>query len=105
MAWPTKTLIFEEYPGWEVEILPLSVRDVDEIGNSKAEGGSTIDAYTSVVLPVIKRWNFTDKEGEELPISQEGIKKAPIVLVNGILSYIFEQMNATPIPKETSTSK
>ena len=104
MAWPTKTLTFEEYPGWEVEIIPLSVRDIDEIGNSK-ENTSTLDTYTSVVLPVIKSWNFTDRDGEELPVSEEGIRKAPIVLINGILSYIFEQMNATPIPKEMSTSK
>ena len=103
MAWPTKIISIEDYEGWEVEIYDLTVGEIENMESSVTD--QSIPSMVRALLPAVKGWNFTSREGASVEVSEEGIKQLPMPVMQKLLYQILERMNDLPIPKETSTTE
>jgi len=83
---PTKELTLPSFPGSKVTIYSsLLVRDIQGMPTTDALGSGI-----STMHKLIKDWNFTDEDGNDLPVSEEAVKNLPLEDAEFLMSEATE---------------
>ena len=103
MSWPTNTIKIEGYPGWEFTYMDLSVQEVEEFGDAIEEGSAVKSLH--IILPAIKSWTFTDRNGDDIPITKEGLGLLPMPVVMKMYQGVLGTINQSSGPKVENTTE
>ena len=97
MTWPTHRIELEAYEGWYAEVYDLSVHEVDQLEGGMEE--KNFNTIASTLVASVKEWNFTDRDGQEVPVHSDNIDKLPMRAVRELLLKTLGIVNQAPIPK------
>lgn len=70
--YPTRKITVPNY-GWTVEVLEASLYELDELKSFASDE----KAFPEKLMSFIKSWDCKDKQGNELPVTVEGLRKLP----------------------------
>ena len=101
MAWPTFTVTVPEYDNWEAKIYELSVEEITTFEAATSE--SNLFTMAESLLPSIVSWNFTDREGNEIPVTTEGLRKIPLRALKALITRMLAGLNED-FPKALTTT-
>ena len=109
-GWPTITLRIEGYTGWEVTAYELSLQEVTDYENKAAELRVDVETdsiglndFMEILLPAIVGWNFTDREGNKLPIATESLGRLPLRVIGQVTAWLMGGVGNSLDPKAMPT--
>ena len=100
-AWPTYKVEIEGYEGWYADMYDFSVGEVDKF--EEAMQSEVLSDIAYALLPSVKYWTFTDREGNRVDVSAEGMKEIPMRVIRILMMRIMDRMNEDVLPKVSTT--
>ena len=92
---PTITAIISEpgqrWDGWQV-----TMRIPEEWGVVEDLAGNNVGAVTQAFVDHLVSWTVTDAEGKPLPITRDGVRKAPRKVIAQAINEMALAMRALP---------
>ena len=102
--WPTTAIEIEKYE-WTIDVYDLEVGEVEALETLFSDDARKIEDLRSVLYKVIASWNCKDRQGNDIPVSLEGLEKLPGPVLSDLFGKVMELMNQEPIPKAPTTSE
>lgn len=81
--YPTIDITVENY-GWNIKCYEISERESEEI--AKASENNDNDGILKVLAGLIIEWNATDRNGNVLPKTADGLKNIPQSVLSAIIT-------------------
>lgn len=102
MSWPTTTIEIVDYEGWRATLYDPTLGDMETI-NDSVNAGDWASVITGLV-GVVKDWTFVDREGQPVPITEDGIRQLPMPVILQLQREVNELVRPRPFQEMTSTS-
>lgn len=81
-----KEIELTDYPGSKVEVYTdLRLCDVGDMDSEAIRGGD-MAASMRMVPRYVKSWNFTNEEGEDLPVTEENVGLLTVTAVTELVA-------------------
>ena len=103
MSWPTNTIEVEGYDNWQAQVYELTVNEVDELRRLLNLDATTRDTITAL-SEAIKEWNFTDRDGNLLEVTEENLGLIPASALSSLLRGIMMRISARPFEDQMNTT-
>lgn len=100
MAYPTINIEVKGYD-WHIKCYEITERESEEL--MKAGETNDNDATLAVIASLIIEWDCTDRQGNPLPRTAEGLKNVPKSVLEAIINGIGNGQ-ATLDPKAETSS-
>ena len=81
--YPTITIEAQDY-GWRIKCWEITEGESEELG--AASEANDHDKVLGIIAGLIIEWNCTDREGNELPTTVEGLKRIPRSVLTEIIT-------------------
>ena len=101
MTWPTHKIAIEEF-GWSIVVYDLSVSEVKAMDSAMKADSPDLNSICESLLPSIKSWDFTDRNGDPIPLDNKGLGYLPAIVIKELIQGILNMINREPFPKVES---
>ena len=96
----TRKFTIPEY-GWEAELYEPTTGEEQQLIETYDKKDQK---FPEVIAPLIKSWNFTDRQGNPLSITPEGVSKVPRPVLFSLVKALLKSGYEGTDSKNTSAS-